>query len=151
MIVLTSLILSLAPLANTWAWQPLPLSKPKESTEYDRYNKSEHDLKSEYNEFPAQKQGEGGYEGSYFAPENEPYTEKYQQAPIAPPTPVEEPIPPYPGPDYVWVPGYWRWGEDRWVWVYGNWVKPPYPRAQWEPGYWYKREESWYWRGGRWK
>jgi hypothetical protein len=41
-----------------------------------------------------------------------------------PPPPLRyERVPP-PRYGYVWAPGYWRWGGDRYIWVVGNW----YPR-----------------------
>lgn len=46
-----------------------------------------------------------------------------------------------PGPDYVWVAGYWAWDGFRWVWMPGQWVLPPCPGAIWIGGYW---------RGGVW-
>ena len=43
---------------------------------------------------------------------------------------------PMPGPDYLWVPGYWAWGDDGYYWVPGFWVLPPFIGALWTPGYW---------------
>jgi hypothetical protein len=55
---------------------------------------------------------------------------------IAPP-----PLPVYvqpvmPGPGYMWVPGYWAYGDGGYFWVPGTWVLPPYVGALWTPGYW---------------
>jgi hypothetical protein len=57
---------------------------------------------------------------------------------IAPP-----PLPVYvqpalPGPDYIWVPGYWDWDPvfADYYWVPGYWIEPPQPRLYWTPGYW---------------
>ena len=44
--------------------------------------------------------------------------------------------PPIPGPDYIWIPGYWAWGDDGYYWVPGYWELPPYFGALWTPGYW---------------
>jgi hypothetical protein len=49
--------------------------------------------------------------------------------------PLEE-QPPIPGPDYMWIPGYWAWGDDGYYWVSGYWVLPPFFGALWTPGYW---------------
>jgi hypothetical protein len=46
------------------------------------------------------------------------------------------PPPPYayrergmaPGPGYVWVDGYWALRGNRWHWMSGHWVRPPYSR-----------------------
>ena len=53
-----------------------------------------------------------------------------------PPLPVyEQPV--IPGPDYIWVPGYWGWTDDvGYYWVPGTWVLAPEPGLLWTPGYW---------------
>lgn len=55
---------------------------------------------------------------------------------IAPP-----PLPVYvqpvcPGEGYIWVPGYWAYGDDGYFWVPGTWVLAPEPGLLWTPGYW---------------
>lgn len=55
---------------------------------------------------------------------------------IAPP-----PLPVYvqpvmPGPGYIWVPGYWAYGDYGYFWVPGTWVLAPFVGALWTPGYW---------------
>ena len=53
-----------------------------------------------------------------------------------PPLPIyEQPI--IPGPGYLWVPGYWAWGDDfGYYWVPGTWVVAPEPGLLWTPAYW---------------
>jgi hypothetical protein len=43
-----------------------------------------------------------------------------------------------PGPDYIWVPGYWAWDQDgdEYYWVPGTWVLAPEPGYYWTPGWW---------------
>jgi hypothetical protein len=41
-----------------------------------------------------------------------------------------------PGQDYIWIPGYWAWGDDDYYWVPGTWVLAPEPGVFWTPGYW---------------
>src|ERR1700739_3287441 len=41
-----------------------------------------------------------------------------------------------PGPGYIWVPGYWAYGDDGYFWVPGMWVRPPRVGLLWTPGYW---------------
>lgn len=43
-----------------------------------------------------------------------------------------------PGPDYIWVPGYWSWDQDgdEYYWVPGTWVLAPEPGYYWTPGWW---------------
>jgi WXXGXW repeat (2 copies) len=52
-----------------------------------------------------------------------------------PPLPIyEQPI--CPGEGYIWVPGYWAYGDDGYFWVPGTWVLAPEPGFLWTPGYW---------------
>jgi hypothetical protein len=54
-----------------------------------------------------------------------------------PPLPVYV-QPPLPGPDYVWLPGYWAWDDDfgDYFWVPGTWVLAPRPGLLWTPAWW---------------
>ncbi len=74
----------------------------------------------------------------------------YLEIPEEPPPPKLEKVPPSPGPEYVWAPGYWDW-NGKWVWVAGHWTKTPYPGAIWQGGYWEKGEHGWIWRKGEWR
>lgn len=69
---------------------------------------------------------------------------------IAPPAiPIyEQPFCPAPG--YIWVPGYWAWGEFGYYWVPGAWVLPPRVGFLWTPGYWGYRNGSYYFNDGYW-
>lgn len=58
-----------------------------------------------------------------------------------PPPPRFEPVPP-PRPGFVWAPGYWSWGGQRYVWVPGTWYRA-------RPGYVYVRPR-WVHERGRW-
>jgi|SRR5689334_17041152 hypothetical protein len=70
-------------------------------------------------------------------------------APMAPPAPVYEAAPPPPAVGYVWVPGYWGWNYDRYVWVRGRYVvgRPGYA---WVPDRWDHRGERWHHEQGHW-
>ena len=49
-----------------------------------------------------------------------------------PPPPREVHIvPASPGPDYLWVDGYWYVVGNRYRWHNGYWTRPPYPAAHW--------------------
>ncbi|HLG97305.1 MAG TPA: YXWGXW repeat-containing protein [Bryobacteraceae bacterium] len=52
---------------------------------------------------------------------------------IGPPPPprVVRVVPSRPGPDYVWIDGYWYVVNGRYVWHAGYWTLPPYPGARW--------------------
>src|SRR5580765_5200487 len=50
----------------------------------------------------------------------------------APPGPrVLHARPIQPGPDYLWIDGYWYPVNGRYVWHSGYWTRPPYPGAHW--------------------
>jgi WXXGXW repeat (2 copies) len=68
-----------------------------------------------------------------------------------PPLPIYE-QPPIPGPDYLWVPGYWAWNEeiDDYYWVPGTWVLPPEPGLLWTPGYWAWNDDAYVFYDGYW-
>jgi hypothetical protein len=66
-----------------------------------------------------------------------------------PPLPVYV-QPPIPGPDYIWVPGYWAWDDDDYYWVPGTWVLAPYPDLLWTPGYWAWSDGIYVWNAGYW-
>jgi hypothetical protein len=44
-------------------------------------------------------------------------------------------VPPRPGPDYVWVEGYWYPQGSRYLWHNGYWTRPPYGDAYWVAPY----------------
>jgi hypothetical protein len=68
----------------------------------------------------------------------------------APPALQSEVVLAQPSPDYKWVPGYWKWTDNRYVWISGHWELPPrgdsvWVAPRWEPenggyrvydGYW---------------
>jgi YXWGXW repeat-containing protein len=67
----------------------------------------------------------------------------------APPPPrVVRVLPPRPGPEFVWVEGYWYPVRRRYRWHEGYWTRPPYARARWRSPH-YEREEYFagYWEG----
>lgn len=48
-----------------------------------------------------------------------------------PPAPRREVRVARPGPDYVYVNGYWHDNSGRWGWIPGRWERPAAPRATW--------------------
>jgi hypothetical protein len=54
----------------------------------------------------------------------------------APPPPRAFVVPGRPGPDFVWVEGYWYPVRGRWVWHDGYWTRPPFAGAFWVTPYW---------------
>jgi len=77
-----------------------------------------------------------------------------------PPVPVviEEPPPPprvyavaaRPGPEFMWVEGYWFPQGKHYRWHDGYWTRPPYGGAYWVEPYYYRGNYiAGYWEGGR--
>ena len=52
---------------------------------------------------------------------------------IGPPPPprVVRVLPPRPGPEFMWVAGYWYPVGNHYKWHPGYWTRPPYPGAHW--------------------
>ena len=82
----------------------------------------------------------------------------------APPPPrVIRVQPRSPGPEYVWLEGYWYAAGNRYKWHDGYWTRPPYVGARWVgprhdgerfyEGYWEgdhgKRDHDHHWDRGR--
>jgi hypothetical protein len=55
-----------------------------------------------------------------------------------------------PGPGYYWRPGYYRYDHD-YVWVPGEWVRPPREHAVWVRPRWVHRSNGWVYVEGRWR
>ncbi len=70
---------------------------------------------------------------------------------VGPPAAIVETRPPAPAAAFVWRAGYHKWVGERYEWVPGEWVKPPYARAVWVPGRWVKERRGWYWIEGHWR
>jgi hypothetical protein len=71
---------------------------------------------------------------------------------IGPPPPprVMRIQPPRPGPDYIWVDGYWYPVGRHYRWHAGYWSRPVYPGARWiGPRYEGNRYLNGYWEGDR--
>jgi len=67
-----------------------------------------------------------------------------------PPAPRAYRVAPQPGPDYVWVEGYWYPQGNRYRWHDGYWTRPPYAGAYWvEPYYVRGSYVAGYWAGAR--
>jgi len=60
----------------------------------------------------------------------------------APPPPKVELMADAPGPQYVWIDGYWHWGWGQYAWVAGRWELPPRENAIWMPPRWETQGES---------
>jgi hypothetical protein len=69
----------------------------------------------------------------------------------APPPPrVVRVLPPTPGPDFVWIQGYWYPVGGHYRWHDGYWSRPPYAGARWiGPRHDGERFYEGYWDGDR--
>ena len=56
-----------------------------------------------------------------------------------------------PGPGHVWVPGFWRWERNDFLWTPGRWMVIRRGYHRWVPGYWRHHRRGWLWVEGRWK
>ena len=55
-----------------------------------------------------------------------------------------------PGPDYIWVDGYWIPQGNRYSWHDGYWTRPPYEGSAWtDPRYEGGMYYEGYWNGSR--
>src|SRR5262245_53517502 len=70
---------------------------------------------------------------------------------VPPPPVIVETVPVLPSPRHVWIHGYHRWDGGAYVWVPGQYVVAPRPRAVWVPGHWVEHGRGWYWREGYWR
>ena len=71
---------------------------------------------------------------------------------IGPPPPprVVRVLPPTPGPEFIWVEGYWYPQGRHYRWHEGYWTQPPYPGCRWvRPHYEEGRFFAGYWDGDR--
>lgn len=68
----------------------------------------------------------------------------------APPPPRTEMRSVKPGPNFVWIPGHWKWSHGDWVWIGGHWTKRK-PGKVWVPGHWVKRGGRYHWVPGHWR
>jgi hypothetical protein len=68
----------------------------------------------------------------------------------APPPARVVAVPVSPGPDFVWVEGYWYPVGRHYKWHQGYWTRPPYAGAHWVgPHYDGERYFPGYWEGDR--
>jgi len=56
-----------------------------------------------------------------------------------------------PGPGYVWTDGFWDLRGSRWVWVSGEWRRPPRAHTVWVRSYWEPHGRNWRFHRGHWR
>jgi hypothetical protein len=67
-----------------------------------------------------------------------------------PPADIVEYAAPYPGPDYVWIGGFWGW-RGSWYWNAGHYARAPFRGAAWVSGGWARGGHGWAFHGGHWR
>jgi len=80
----------------------------------------------------------------YYVENDEDYADE------APPPPQAEPLPPVPGPAYVWIPGYWYWSGRGYLWQSGYYARPPAPGHVWVRSGWVQYHNRYRYVPGRW-
>jgi len=56
-----------------------------------------------------------------------------------------------PGPDFVWIGGYWDGTPGHYVWVAGHWDRPPHGHADWIAPHWdWDRDGHYHMTRGEW-
>lgn len=105
---------------------------------------------------PSQEQPEVLTRGPVHEAYAQPVDVNIQQGIVAPKPPPqniqEAPTTQMPqGGNFVWVPGYWSWDQDRddYLWVSGCWRAAP-PGMSWVPGYWAQTDNGYEWVAGFW-
>ena len=69
----------------------------------------------------------------------------------APPAPQQEVVGTAPTTSHVWIPGYWMYKNNRYVWVPGHYEVRPRLNAVWVPGQWNHTSRGWVWTPGHWQ
>ncbi len=67
-----------------------------------------------------------------------------------PPIPYVEVIPSSPGPESIWVDGYWHWDGSEHVWLRGHWTRPPARGYVWVRSGWERQGGHYHLIPGRW-
>jgi YXWGXW repeat-containing protein len=55
-----------------------------------------------------------------------------------------------PGPDHVWIGGFWHWEGSRWHWVPGRWEARIAPSAYWIPARYIHGSHGYIYEPGHW-
>jgi hypothetical protein len=69
----------------------------------------------------------------------------------APPAARVEVVGTAPGPNFVWIGGYYRYDGGHYAWAPGRWERGPHANAAWVNGEWVHHSKGWYWREGHWR
>ena len=67
-----------------------------------------------------------------------------------PPAVRHERRPARPGPDHVWVGGFWNWDGGHWRWIPGRWEIRVAPEAYWIPARYIRTDRGTIYEPGHW-
>lgn len=68
----------------------------------------------------------------------------------APPAAPVEPVLERPSSNHVWVPGYYTYRDNRYVWINGRWEMPPRAGASWIAPRWEREGNGYRFYEGYW-
>jgi len=68
----------------------------------------------------------------------------------APPRARSEVRTPRPGPNHVWVGGYWERQNEQWAWSAGRWEEPG-ERGRWIKPRYHHEKQGYRYEPGRWE
>ena len=68
----------------------------------------------------------------------------------APPRLKKEARPPRPGPNQVWIHGYWEPRKGDWSWTPGRWEAPPHQSSKWVHPVYRNGKDGYDWEEGHW-
>ena len=68
-----------------------------------------------------------------------------------PPRDREEVVVARPGPEHVWIKGYWGFRNGDFEWIPGHWARPEPGFHAWVDGRWKHDERGWFFVEGHWK
>jgi hypothetical protein len=69
----------------------------------------------------------------------------------APPTVQQETVLARPSAQHVWIPGYYTWRDNRYVWIAGRWEMPPRSDAVWVAPRWERESGGYRFYEGYWQ
>ena len=76
---------------------------------------------------------------------------QYVEVPEAPQPVIVETAPVSPGPDYVWIDGYWHWEGHHYIWNRGHWDRPPSRYHVWVRPSYVRIEHGYRYTPGHWR
>ena len=83
-----------------------------------------------------------------------PAGESYNEVDVSGPPPPDQTdvvVGVAPGPDFIWVGGFWGWGPGGWMWHRGNWAHRPHRGAVWDRPHYVFRGGRHVWVRGGWR